>query len=168
MDVYKTGSESGGYDSVLDFMCLFSHLVVAEPVNSHLDSVGVCNILIKSIISPYGCPSSIRCDNASIFISEITQALYKIFKIRVKTSAAYHHRSIGALERFHSVLKKLLAAQRIANGVDEWHVHLPLLVLAYNATVGSTGYSPFHVMFGRQPNLPIDALSGTPRRLPTT
>ena len=166
MDVYKTGSESGGYDSVLDFMCLFSHLVVAEPVNSHLDSVGVCNILIKSIISPYGCPSSIRCDNASIFISEITQALYKIFKIRVKTSAAYHHRSIGALERFHSVLKKLMAAQRIASGVDQWHVHLPLLVLAYNATVGSTGYSPFYVVFGRQPNLPIDAFSGTPRKLP--
>ena len=167
MDVYKTGSESGGYDSVLDFMCLFSHLVVAEPVDSHLDAVGVCNILIKTIISTYGCPSSLRCDNASIFVSEVTRALYKVFGINVNLSAAYHHQSIGALERFHSVLKKLLAAQRIASGVDEWHVHLPLLVLAYNATVGSTGYSPFHVMFGRQPNLPIDALSGTPRRLPT-
>ena len=166
MDGYKVGWESDGYDSTLNFMCAFSHLVVAEPTTVHMTSEEVCGILLKSIICVYGTPSCIRCDNASVFVSKVTQAMADTYGISLKTTTAYNHSAIGALERFHSVLKKLTMAERIASGSERWHAHLPLLVWCYNATVGATGYAPFHVMFGRPPPLPVDTLSRTPRRLP--
>ena len=166
MDVYSTGLESGGFDSVLNFMCLFSRFVIAEPVNKNLDSEGVCRILLKAVISVFGVPSAIRADNASVFVGEVTRALYKLYKIDLRLSAAYHHQAIGALERFHSVLKKMIMAQRIASGADEWHEFLPMLVAAYNSTVGASGYSPFQIVFLRDARLPIDAMTGEVRRLP--
>ena len=165
MDGYTVGIESDGYDSTLNFMCLFSGLVVCEPVTKHLTAVGVCKILMRLIISVYGTPVAVRCDNASIFVAKIMQALYDIYKVDLRESTSYTHRSIGALERFHSTLKKLIMAHRIATGRDDWHDTLPLLVHAYNSTVSATGYSPFFVMFGRLPVLPIDAMSRIPQRL---
>ena len=168
MDVYSVGVESGGYDSTLNFMDLFSRLVVARPVDKHLDSVGVCKLLMKAVICTYGTPSAIRCDNASIFVSEVCAAFMKIYKIDLKASTSYHHRSIGALERFHSVLKKLIMAQRIASGDDEWHQYLPILVYCYNTTLGASGHSPFQVVYGQSGNAPVAAMAGMLKKLPQT
>ena len=43
----------------------------------------------------------------------------------------------------------------------DWARHLPKLAFAYNVTVNkSTGYSPYFLMFGKEPRLGIDAVFG--------
>ena len=44
---------------------------------------------------------------------------------------------------------------------SEWKDHIGTLVHAYNCTQNSAmGFSPYYLMFGRQPCLPVDAALG--------
>ena len=50
-----------------------------------------------------------------------------------------------------------------------WLEHLPELLSAYNATCSAvTGYSPYYLLFGRQPRIPVDFMFPTLHNLPHT
>ncbi|XP_069110121.1 uncharacterized protein [Argopecten irradians] len=74
-------------------------------------------------------------------------------------------------ERFNRTLIDMLGTLEPHQKKD-WKSYVGSLTLAYNCTRHkTTGYSPFHLMFGRQPRLPVDLLCGfveepTSRSLP--
>ena len=58
-------------------------------------------------------------------------------------------------ERFMATIKKMLTAYCNENQ-DNWDQHLNALTFAYNTAVHSkTKYSPFFLMYGRKPKIPI-------------
>jgi hypothetical protein len=60
------------------------------------------------------------------------------------------------------MLKTLQADQK-----RQWHLHVNKLVHAYNCstTNDSTGFSPFFLLYGRSPRLPVDLIFGlTPQK----
>ena len=68
----------------------------------------------------------------------------------------------GQYERFNSTLCHMLETLSEQDKLD-WKAHLSSMTHAYNCTQHpSTTYSPYFLMFGRQPRLPIDFEMGLP------
>ena len=66
----------------------------------------------------------------------------------------------GQCERFNSTLINMLGTLP-KEKKSEWKNHIGTLVHAYNCTQNSaTGFSPYLLMFGRQPHLPINVTLG--------
>ena len=44
---------------------------------------------------------------------------------------------------------------------NDWDLHLPRLLFAYHTALhAATGFSPFHIVFGHSPTLPVDVMLG--------
>ena len=88
------------------------------------------------------------------------QELCKIAGIKKLYTTPYHPQINGQCERFHSTLYNMLGTLSDEEKSD-WKSHLGCMTHAYNCTKHvSTTYSPYYLMFGRHPRLPIDVEFG--------
>ena len=88
------------------------------------------------------------------------QKLCKIAGVKKLHTTPYHPQSNGQCERFNSTLCNMLGTLYDEEKSD-WKSHLGCMTHAYNCTKhASTTYSPYYLMFGRHPRLPIDVAFG--------
>ena len=56
-----------------------------------------------------------------------------------------------------------MLAKVVSDHQTDWDTHLPQVLFAYRTSIhDTTGFTPFHITFGRSPILPIDTMIGTP------
>ncbi|PIK46445.1 hypothetical protein BSL78_16692 [Apostichopus japonicus] len=73
-----------------------------------------------------------------------------------RVSSSYHPQTNGLDERFNQTLQRALI-KVVNNNQDDWDEMLSSILMDYRtAKHASTGLSPFVVMFGREPLLPVD------------
>ena len=73
----------------------------------------------------------------------------------------YHAQTNGQVERMNQTIIHMIGKLEEDRKVC-WSEHLPELLLAYNATRSAvTGYSPYYLLFGRRPRIPVDYLFPT-------
>ena len=84
--------------------------------------------------------------------------LYGVQKLR---TSPYHAQTNGQVERMNQMIIHMIGKLEEDRKAC-WSKHLPELLLAYNATRSAvTGYSPYYLLFGRRPRIPVDYLFPT-------
>ena len=149
--------------TVLVIVDHFTRYVQAHVVRNET-ARAAAEVLYHKYFTVFGFPRRLMSDQARAFEGKVIQSLCNYLGIEKIRTTPYHPQSNGQVERTHQTLMRMIGKlddERRQN----WPSHLGSIVHAYNATRSQvTGYSPYYLMFGRRPRLPIDLIFPTARR----
>ena len=155
MDFTLLERAADGRELVLVLTDAFTKWTVATPVADQTAKT-VVRVLLEEWITKFGVPEQLHSDQGRSFESEVVKGLCAHYGIRKTRTTPFNPRGNGQTERFNKTMFGLLRTLP-PEEKRYWPRHLPELVFWYNATVHSTtGHSPYSLLFGREPVLPID------------
>ena len=123
----------------------------------NIDSETVAEALFE-ICSRVGFPTTLTSDNGTNFTSKTFQAFLQLLQVRHIKTSVYHAQSNGITERYNGTLKRCL--RRLAmEDPRNWDRCVPAVLFAYrDSRHGSTGYSPFELIYGHRVRGPLEFL----------
>lgn len=115
-------------------------------------------IFVEKIICRYSAPAQLLTDRGTNYMSELIQQVCQFFDTKKLSTSPYHPQTDGLVERFNKTMCTMLSMY-VGSSQKDWDEYLPFVIFAYNSTEQkSTQYSPFELLFGRKPILPIDRI----------
>jgi transposase InsO family protein len=122
---------------------------------------------VHEVVRPHGVPAAIVSDRDPRFTAHFYAALTKLLGVELKMSTARHPQTDGQSER---EIRTLVTALRAFCNErrDDWDDYLDMLELGFNsAAQASTELSPYQMLYGAKPRLPVDvALDPIAARVP--
>ena len=115
---------------------------------------------MEEIVSRHGVPSEILSDRGKAFLSELMTEVQGLLGAHRVNTTAYHPQTDGLVERYNRTLTTMLAKTAERGGRD-WDQHLPYVYRASEQE--STKESPFFLLYGRDPRLPVEAVLSPPQ-----
>ena len=116
----------------------------------------VASTLWEKFFVHYGFPEKILSDQGRNFESNLIAELCKLVQIKKLRTTPYRPEGNGSCERFNRTLISMIGTLPEELKVH-WPQHVSTLTHAYNCMRNNaTGFSPYFLMYGRQPLLPID------------
>lgn len=159
MDYTVLEPSQNGFEHVLVMPDVFSNYTLAVPTRDQRAST-VAQVLVNEWFFKFGVPARIHSDQGRNFEGSLIQQLCGLYGIKKSRTTLYHPAGNGQYERFNHTLHDLLRTLPVSRKRD-WHSCLPQVLYFYNTTPHqSTGESPFYLMFGQEPRLPVDFLLG--------
>ena len=159
VDYLTLEQSKGGIQNILVITDHFTKFAQAIPTKNQTART-TAEALFKNFVVHYGIPSVLHSDQGTQFESNIIQELCKLLNIKKTRTTPYHPMGNGITERFNRTLIKMLGTLE-NNQKADWKSHIPSLVHAYNCMPQeTTGHSPYYLMFGREPKLPVDIAFG--------
>ena len=152
----------GKFENILVITDHFTRYAQAFATKSQTAHV-TAKVLFEKFICHYGFPEKFISDQGRNFESQLIADLCELAKVKKIRTTPYHPMTNGQCERFNKTLCDMLGTLD-QDGKDDWKMHLHSLTHAYNCTQNTnTGYSPFYLIFGRHPRLPVDVQFGLHR-----
>ncbi|XP_024120881.1 uncharacterized protein K02A2.6 [Oryzias melastigma] len=162
MDYLTLEPDQSNTKDILVLTDHFTKYAMAIPTaNQKAKTVAKC--LWENFIVHYGIPERLHTDQGPDFESHLIKELCDIAGIEKTRTTPYHPRG-NPVERFNRTLLSMLGTLE-PEQKRRWKEYVKPLVHAYNCTRNEvTGYTPYELMFGRSPRLPVDIAFGLPVR----
>ena len=155
MDYLKIGGKDDPQSNVLIVTDHFTRYSQAY-VTANQQAATTAKVFIKEFVNNYGWPTKILTDQGQTFNGKLFEALCKEAKILKLRTSPYHPQTNGQPERFNRTLMTMLGTLPEDKKLN-WQDWVSTMCHAYNCTTTKvTGYSPYYLMFGRQPRIPVD------------
>ena len=143
----------------------FSKYIVAYVVKDQTAHTAA-ETLRNGYFGLFGAPAYLISDQGKAFMGHIITHLCELYGVQKLRTLPYHAQTNGQVERMNQTIICMISKLEEDKKAC-WSKHLPELLLAYNATCSTvTGYSPYYLLFGRRPTIPVDYLFPTLRDSP--
>ena len=125
-------------------------------------AIVVARTLWENFLIHYGWPEKILTIQGKSFENNLFRELCSLAKVKKLHTSPYHPETNGQCEHFNATLISMLGTLP-CHAKKNWQEWITTLTHAYNCTVSPvTGFSPYFLMFGRNPKLPLDIDLGIP------
>ncbi|KAL1258013.1 hypothetical protein QQF64_011257 [Cirrhinus molitorella] len=138
-------------------------LVIVDYATRYPEAVPLRKATAKAIaqelfllFSRVGIPAEILTDQGTPFMSRLMADLCRLLQVKQLRTSVYHPQTDGLVERFNQTLKQML--RRVtAEDRRDWDRMLPYVLFGVREVPqASTGFTPFELLFGRQPRGLLD------------
>ena len=141
----------------LTVVCMHTGYTFCIPIPDK-SAATVAKAYINNVYCWFGASHKILTDNGTEFKNALLDKIAEEIGVEHKIySPPYHPQSNGKIEAFHYFLKACIAKHMTQ--LQEWDEIVPLACAAYNFLPNEySRESPFFLMFGRDPILPLNSL----------
>ena len=106
-------------------------------------------------------PAYLISDQGKAFMGHVITHLCELYGVQKLRTSPYHAQTNGQVEHMNQTIIRMIGKLEEDKKAC-WSEHLPELLMAYNVTCSAvTGYSPYYLLFGRRPRIPVDYLFPT-------
>jgi hypothetical protein len=142
----------------------FTKWAVVVPLQNK-EAETVASAIFNHYYMIYGIPYEIQTDQGSEFTNDLLKRLNLRLSVGHNVTTPYYPQANGRVERFNQTLKNGLAIYA-EESPSMWDCYMSSIAWSYNVSLHPvTGYSPFYLVFGREPRLPIDILQSSVKEL---
>ena len=135
----------------------FTRYVQAFVTKNHTART-TARMLYNHYFSVFGFPQCLMSDQGTEFCGKVIAVMCSLLGVEKIRTIPYHPQTNGSAERVHQTLQRMIG-KLDPEKRRKWPAHIGSIIIAYNSTRSLvTGYSPYYLMFGRRPWLPIDLL----------
>lgn len=151
-----------GYQYAITIIDEMSKWLVIIPIINK-SAKEVAKAIFEQFVLIFGPMKDIKTDMGTEFRNQLISELCQMMKINHRMSTAYHHETVGAVERSHRALNEYL--RTFLNGkLQEWDTFTQYFQFLYNTTKHDgllNKYSPYEIVFLRKNLMPNEILQGT-------
>ena len=137
---------------ITDHFTRYAQAYITPKQTAHVTA----KVFWEQFLVHYGWPSKIISDQGRSFENKLFKELCSLAQVQKIHTSPYHLEMNGSCEQFNSTLIGMLGTLGEEDKL-KWSEWVPTMTHAYNSTKCQvTGFTPYFLMFGQEPILPID------------